>query len=173
MRYLMWRVATGLHNSACISFMVAGHTKFAPDWCFGLLKRKMRRTLLSSQAYIEAANKDSSIEAACKDSSVCNRVQCVGTQDGQVVVPFHDWATFFCYPYKPSVGLLSFQSFAVSSEAPSVMVVRKFLRGAAESPPWQGSVPGWPAICRTYQGIVSGATSLSLQGDQGVLSGRR
>ena len=33
-------------------------------------------------------------------------------------------------------------------------------------------MPGWPAICRTCQGIVSGATGLYLQGDQGVLSRR-
>ena len=55
MRYLMWRVATGLHKFACICLMVAGHTKFAPDWCFGLLKRNTRRTFLLSQADIEAA----------------------------------------------------------------------------------------------------------------------
>ena len=126
MRYLMWRVLTGLHMSACISFMVAGHTKFAPDWGFGLLKRKMRRTVLSSQA---------DIEVACKASSVCNLVQCVGTQDDQVIVPCYDRATFFHDAYKPIVGLLSFHSFAVSAEAPSVMVmvVWKFSRGAAET----------------------------------------
>ena len=120
--YLMWRVATGLHKFACISFMVAGHTKFAPDWCFGLLKR-MTRSFLSSQA---------DIEAACKASSVCNLSQCVGTQDGQVIVPCYDWATFFHDAYKQIVGLLSLHSFAVSAEAPSVMEVRKFSRGAAE-----------------------------------------
>ena len=85
MRYLMWHVTTGLHKSACISFMVAGHTKFAPDWGFGLLKRKTRRTFLLSQADIEAAG---------KASSVCNLSLCVGMQDGQVIVPCYDWATF-------------------------------------------------------------------------------
>ena len=83
MRYLMWRVATGLHKSACISFMVARHTKFAPDWCFGLLKRNTRMALLSSQT---------DMEAACNASSVCNLAQCVGTQDEQVIVPCNDWA---------------------------------------------------------------------------------
>ena len=122
MRYLMWHVATGLHKFACITFMVAGHTKFAPDWCFGLLKR-MTRSFLSSQA---------DIEAACKASSVCNLSQCVGTQDGQVIVPCYDWATFLHDAYKQIVGLLSLHSFAVSAEAPSVMEVRKFSRGAAE-----------------------------------------
>ena len=40
MRYLAWRIMRGLHTSISVNFMPAGHTKFAPDWCFGLLKRK-------------------------------------------------------------------------------------------------------------------------------------
>jgi hypothetical protein len=32
-RYGIWRVLTGLHNS-----VEAGHTKFHPDWHFGLWK---------------------------------------------------------------------------------------------------------------------------------------
>ena len=32
--YLCWRCMTGRHTKATISFMVVGHTKFAPDWCF-------------------------------------------------------------------------------------------------------------------------------------------
>ncbi len=34
----------GLHESITISFMLLGHTKFSPDWCFGLLKQKFRKT---------------------------------------------------------------------------------------------------------------------------------
>ena len=47
-----------------------------------------------------------------------------------------------------------------------------FAQFCREALPWQGSVPGWPAICHTCQGIVSGATGLYLQGDRSVLSGR-
>ena len=46
--YLMWRVMTGLHHNVELHFLLAGHTKFAPDWCFGLIKQKYRRTLTSS-----------------------------------------------------------------------------------------------------------------------------
>ena len=38
--YLLWRVLTGLHNNITLSFMIVGHTKFSPDWCFGLLKKR-------------------------------------------------------------------------------------------------------------------------------------
>ena len=46
MYYLMWPVLTGLHKEVVISFLPVGHTKFAPDWCFGLLKQRFRRTRL-------------------------------------------------------------------------------------------------------------------------------
>ncbi|XP_052268303.1 uncharacterized protein LOC127869685 [Dreissena polymorpha] len=36
--YGMWRVLTGLHDSIEFSTMEAGHTKFSPDWHFGLWK---------------------------------------------------------------------------------------------------------------------------------------
>ena len=38
--YLLWRVLAGLHNTITLSFMISGHTKFSPDWCFGLLKKR-------------------------------------------------------------------------------------------------------------------------------------
>ena len=38
--YLLWRVLTGLLNNITLSFMIARHTKFSPDWCFGLLKKR-------------------------------------------------------------------------------------------------------------------------------------
>ena len=43
-QYLLWRVMTGLHEQITLSFMIPGHTKFSPNWCFSLLKKKYRRT---------------------------------------------------------------------------------------------------------------------------------
>ena len=40
--YWCWRVIHGLHESVRYSFLVAGHTKFSPDWCFGLMKQRLR-----------------------------------------------------------------------------------------------------------------------------------
>ena len=38
--YLLWHVLTGLHMNITLSFMIARHMKFSPDWCFGLLKKR-------------------------------------------------------------------------------------------------------------------------------------
>ena len=45
------------------------------------------------------------IEAAKTTSSVCNAVQCVGTQVGDVYVPTYDWAAFLGDSYRVNVGL--------------------------------------------------------------------
>ena len=39
---------TGRNSSITILFLPAGHTKFPPDTCFGLLKQKFRKTDVDS-----------------------------------------------------------------------------------------------------------------------------
>ncbi|CAC5400107.1 unnamed protein product [Mytilus coruscus] len=42
--YALWRVMTGLHKSIEHSMMIAGHTKFEPDWHFGVWKLHWRNS---------------------------------------------------------------------------------------------------------------------------------
>ena len=91
MQYLAWRVLTGLNKNIEISFMLVGHTKFAPDWCFGLLKQTFRRTKIGCLADI--AN-------VVDSSAVVNHAQLVGKEDGTVLVPQYDWAEFFSAFYR-------------------------------------------------------------------------
>ena len=37
--YLIWRVLKGYNRTVNYNFMIAGHTKFTPDRCFGLIKK--------------------------------------------------------------------------------------------------------------------------------------
>ena len=41
--HLMWRVMTGLHKEIQLSFLLVGHTKFAPDWYFCLFKQLFKK----------------------------------------------------------------------------------------------------------------------------------
>jgi len=68
-----------------ISFLLVGHTKFAPDWCFGLFKQRCRRTFVSSSQ---------EIAEFVETSADVNVAQLVGTQDGRMVVPVYDWSQF-------------------------------------------------------------------------------
>ena len=55
MYYFMWRILAGLHQEIKISFLPVGHTKFSPDWCFGLMKRQYRKTNIGCLNDIVAA----------------------------------------------------------------------------------------------------------------------
>ena len=91
MQYLAWRVLVGLNKKITLSFLIVGHTKFSPDWCFGLLKQAYRRTKVRCL---------DDIVRVVEGSAVVNHAQLVGTQDGRVLVPTYDWASFFDKPFR-------------------------------------------------------------------------
>ena len=74
LRYLMWRTLVGLHKSITLSFLMVGHTKFAPDWCFGLFKQLFRRSKVDCI---------DDIASVVDQSADVNVSQLVGTQEGQ------------------------------------------------------------------------------------------
>lgn len=115
MQYLMWRVLTGLHHSITISFMIVGHTKFAPDGCFGLLKRSFWKTYVSSLADLE--------NVICS-SSVVNECQLVGSQSGEPIIPMREWATFLNSNFRRLVGIKKYQHFHFRKSSSGVVKLK-------------------------------------------------
>ena len=76
MEYLAWRVLVGLNKEITLSFLIVGHTKFSPDWCFGLFKQAYRRRKIGCL---------DDIARAVEESAVVNHAQLVGSQDGTVL----------------------------------------------------------------------------------------
>ena len=75
----------GLHKTITISFLPVGHTKFSPDWCFGLLKQKFRKSEVNClDDFVSVVHKSADVNAA----------QLVGTQSGEVTVPTHNWSGY-------------------------------------------------------------------------------
>ena len=86
MFYMMYRILCGLHDDIKISFLPVGHTKFSPDWCFGLLKRHFRRTKVGCL---------DDIVRVVNESASPNVAQLVGSQQGDVIVPMYNWSSYF------------------------------------------------------------------------------
>jgi hypothetical protein len=97
-------MATGLHKSITLNFLVAGHTKFAPDWCFGLLKQAFRRHAVSSLQCMESV---------VNGSAVVNVAQLVGKEDANSYVPVYDWQAFLKPFFRPLPGIKKASSFEV------------------------------------------------------------
>ena len=77
MQYFAWRVMVCLNDSISISvsFLIVEHTKFAPDRCFGLLKRAFQRSRVGCL---------NNIVRMVEESVKVNHAQLEGAQDGTV-----------------------------------------------------------------------------------------
>ena len=114
--YLAWRVMTGLHKHITLSFLVVGHTKFAPDWCFGLLKKRLRLTKIGTLA---------DIAKAVDDSAVVNVPQLCSTQERMVVVPTYNWKSELSHHFKIIPQLKSYHHFRFSCEYPGSVFLKE------------------------------------------------
>ncbi len=103
MQYLAWRVLSGLNKKIEISFMMVGHTKFAPDWAFGLLKQKkrFRKSVVGClDDMVRVVNESASVNVA----------QLVGSESGNTFVHQYNWSDYFHRFYKHQAfdGIKSF-----------------------------------------------------------------
>ena len=102
--YYCWRILCGMHNSILYSVLIAGHTKFSPDWCFGLIKQSFRRGYVSSLFDLMEAV-DQSTVTGVNISKLC------GLHDGTVLVPVYDWVKFLEPFFKKIPGISKFHHF--------------------------------------------------------------
>ena len=119
LHYLCWRTLTGRHTTAKISFMLAGHTKFSCDWCFGLVKRLFRKTSVSCLDDISNVVREST------EKSGINVPQLVGDQSGQVLVRTYDWTTFLQTYFKPVVGVKLKHHFRFDANSPGIVFTKE------------------------------------------------
>ena len=84
------------------NFLTAGHTKFAPDWCFGLVKQAFRRhAVLSLEELASVVN----------GSAAVNIAQLAGDSDGTTFVPAGYWQSHLNQFFKPLPGLDKYHHF--------------------------------------------------------------
>ena len=107
-------------NASCeLSFMIPGHTKFSPDRFFGLIKRKYRKTRLSSLSEIAKV-----VEESTRGGQ--NRAYIIGNDDPSKPFDYYDWAEFFAKLFTPVPLLTSYYHFRCAREQPGVVFVREF-----------------------------------------------
>lgn len=117
--YCAWRCMVGLHDTISLNFLLVGHTKFAPDWCFGLFKQKFRRTPVSCLEDICWAVRESTVRGV-------NIPQLVGLESGESLVPSYDWQTFLSPSYCPLPGIKRFHHLHFTRQRPGVVLAKEF-----------------------------------------------
>lgn len=148
MQYLMWHVLVGLNVEIKMSFLLVGHTKFAPDWCFGLFKRLFRKTKVGCL---------DDIAAVVEQSATINHPQLVGTHDGTILVPFYNWSEFFDSHMAQTAlkGISQMHHFRFSAFNPGVVFVKN---SCTFTPQWQHGQSCWWHVVQRH----SNATPLVL-----------
>ena len=68
LQYLLWCTNVGLDDKITLSFLVVGHTKFSPDWCFGLLKQRLQRANVGSLGDIAEVVNNSANAKHCPEA---------------------------------------------------------------------------------------------------------
>jgi len=117
--YLAWRVSVGLNKSCNLNFMLVGHTRFSPDCYFGLIKRKYRRTRVSSLKEI--------VEVV-EHSTTClkNAVYVIGEENISKPFQYYDWTTFLGNYFSQIPQITSYQHFRVTEDNPNIVYVRHY-----------------------------------------------
>lgn len=109
-----------MHKSILYSFLIAGRTKFSPDWCFGLIKQSFRRHYVSSLFDLMIAVDKSTVSV----SKLC------GLHDGTLLVPVYDWVTFLEPCFKKIPGISTFHHFRFSKDHPGVVFCQTLVDSA-------------------------------------------
>ena len=112
----MWRVLTRRHQSITLSFMLVGHTKFAPDWSFGIIKQRFRRTKVSCLE---------DLAAVVNSSAKHNIAQLAGREDGSEVIPVYEWTAFLKGHFRKIPRIKIFQHFTVKADKPDTLYLKQ------------------------------------------------
>ena len=115
-----------LHTFVSVNFLVTGHTKFGPDWCFGLIKQRYRREIVSCQNDLVDVVNDSTITDV-------NIAQKVGTEDGEIIVPQADWWAFLRPFFRVMPGIKRYHHFCFDSTQPGMLFRKEYADSEEES----------------------------------------
>ena len=124
--YLAWRAIQQLHESIVYSFLIAGHTKFGPDRCFGMNKKSYKVNYVSSLYEFAKMVKSSSTVGV-------NTAQLVGTHNGKVIVPVYNWSAFLEQYFVKVPKIKTFHYFGFLKDEPGKLYFKQYSTSPEQS----------------------------------------
>jgi hypothetical protein len=111
--YANWLVLSGVVKKIRISFMVTGHTKFAPDGHFGIVKNEVRCSEIHCVQHIA--------EAAQRTTNG-RYIEAVDTR--RIGFRAYRWTDFFNVYFKRFPGIAKFHHISFAATAPGIAYCR-------------------------------------------------
>jgi hypothetical protein len=93
-----------LHHNLDLHFLITGHTKFAPDLCFGLNKQRFRKSRVNTLSKIAGVVKDSTMTGV-------KIPQLVVLEDGTVLVESYGWQQHLTLYFRSLPQIKQYQHF--------------------------------------------------------------
>ncbi|XP_070295148.1 uncharacterized protein [Salvelinus sp. IW2-2015] len=90
----------------------------APDWCFGLIKQRFKKTRVNTLSEIAGDVKDSTVTGV-------NIPQLVGLEDGTVLVECYGWQQHLTRYFRPLPQIKQYQHFSFDALEPGVDVAKE------------------------------------------------
>ena len=120
LQYFLWRTLNSYHENIDYSFLIAGHTKFMCDACFGLIRKKTHKTFISSLYDI------ASCVAKSSEHSDTNCFELVGIEDGTVLIDIYDWKTYLNSYFKTFDHIKKQHHFRFDAKRPGIVDSKEF-----------------------------------------------
>ncbi|EDN68038.1 conserved hypothetical protein [Beggiatoa sp. PS] len=125
LHYLLYRVLAGLHDNIELSFMIVGHTKFAPDGYFGLIRKHYRR----SSIYTYQDLVQTIINSSAHGHNTCQPVGNYGTPTNSQPLIYRDWSSWLLKFFKKLPDITSYRHFKIEKSKPGVVSIKRAIDG--------------------------------------------
>jgi len=122
LHYLLFRTMIGLHNQIDLSFMIVGHTKFAPDGYFGRIKYRYRR----AKIYTYHQMSDLINSSSPNGQNIC---QTFRDDSGKKNFEYRQWSAWLSTYFKNLPNITKYQHFSLDNKNTGVVVVKKSVDG--------------------------------------------
>jgi hypothetical protein len=120
--YFLFRTMTGLHDEINLSFMIVGHTKFAPDGYFGLIKKVYRKSkVYTYNQLVELIQK-----ASPNGHVLC---QSFRNKDGKRNYQYYEWNSWFSKYFINLPEIKKYHHFSFNKTKPGEVTVKESIDG--------------------------------------------
>lgn len=125
--YGLWRTMTSLHSSLECSLMEAGHTKFHPDWHFGLFKAKWRQCSAETMGQVASV-----VDRSSRNGHNIPQI----VQDPDKLVLFFDWASHLSQLYRKIPSIPKYHQFRMCADKPGSFFVKEYASDSQRTRDW-------------------------------------
>ena len=125
LHYLLYRVLAGLHDNIELSFMIVGHTKFAPDGYFGLIRKCYRR----SNIYTYEDLVQTILNSEDYGHNICQPVGDYGKSNGEPKLIYRDWSSWLLKFFNKLPDITSYRHFKIRKNNPGIVFLKPLIDG--------------------------------------------